>query len=360
MEKQITETENNLTTPNRKGFKSRIKLLLSISIPIILIALIAVGVRAYQIKQAVEQTAKEIHVSVPQDIAPKVALKESEPISILLLGLDTPWDTSTHDLGRSDTMILLTIDPKLKKTTMVSIPRDIRVHIEDRGFQKINAVWTFGEVEEEGKGIETATAFVSEMFDIPIHYVAQINFRGFSDLVTAIGGIEVDNAFEFTTSKYHFPAGEIELNGPEALAYVRMRYQDPLSEVGRQARQRMVLQEIFNKLNAFAIFSDYREIFDAVEKNVRTNLTLNEMYQLKNDYASSIGEMEPVVIETTSASIAEVTNPQTASSYQRLSFEERIRITNILRESLRLPRKDISEYEQNIEELSNPIVKENS
>ena len=320
-----------------------VKVLTASASAILLIALIKI----YQVQSALESTVDKINVEIPEQTAPKVELKDLKPISILLLGLDIPHHKKGTDIGRTDTMMLVTINPETKQTTIVSIPRDIRVYIEEQGFQKINAVWTFGEIAEEGSGIEASTAFISEMFDTPINYAVQLDFQGFSDLVDAIGGVTVENDFAFTSRRYEFPVGPLELDGKEALTYVRMRYEDPLGETGRQKRQRQVIRQIAHNMKSPKVLSSLRSIFRAVEDNVRTNLTLDEMIELHQDYVPMLGKIESIVVETTPATIDDI-------SYERLHFEERVRIANILRNSLELASKETSEYTQTTEELSNP------
>src|SRR5690606_29205840 len=108
-----------------------------------------------------------------------------------------------------------------KSMKMVSIPRDTRTEIIGKGFQdKINHAYAFG-------GPEMAIDTVENFLDIPIDYFVQVNMESFKDIVDAVGGVTVNNSFSFNAGGYTFNEGQISLNGAEALAYSRMRYEDP-------------------------------------------------------------------------------------------------------------------------------------
>ncbi len=306
------------------------------------------------------ETEKKIVIDVPD--APEVDLSKLKPISILLLGLDERPEAERvgqfeNDIGRTDTMVLITIDPKSSTTKMMSIPRDLRVSLaQSEGFQKINSAYTFGEAEKQGQGPANAMKTVSELLDIPINYFVEMNFQGFSDLVDAVGGITIYNEFEFTTDGYTFPVGDVYLDGEHALAYVRMRHEDPEGEIGRQKRQRKVIEAILAKANGVTVVTRYKEVFDAVGANMKTNLTFEEMYKLKTAYQPSLASLEDVTMNVTSAKIDEPGDSYGGLDYYRMSFEERMRLTQIFRNHLQLDPKDPSQYEMNTEELSNPTI----
>src|SRR5690606_27392907 len=132
--------------------------------------------------------------------------------------------------------IVLTVNPNKESIQMVSIPRDTRTEIIGKGFEdKINHAYAFG-------GMEMAIDTVENFLDIPIDYYVQVNMEGFKDLIDAVGGVTVENDLAFTQDGYHFPEGTITLYGDEALAFVRMRKNDPRGEFGRQLRQRQIIE----------------------------------------------------------------------------------------------------------------------
>lgn len=211
----------------------------------------------------------------------KLDVEKQHPFSVLMLGVDQ----RENDSGRSDTMIVATVNPKKESVEMVSIPRDTRVEIVGKGTEdKINHAFAFG-------GTETAIKTVEEFLEIPIDYVVNINMEGFKDIVDAVGGITVNNDLDFSYEGHHFKKGEITLNGEEALAYVRMRKEDPRGDFGRQIRQRQAIEGIVKKAMSFSSITRYQDIFDAVGNNVKTNMTLSDIMNIQKNYKAASQEI---------------------------------------------------------------------
>lgn len=219
-------------------------------------------------------------------------LTNKQPISVLLLGVDE----RPNDPGRSDTIIVGTFNPSEQTTHLLSIPRDTLITLpgtEDQ-LDKINATYTYG-------GISQVTQAVEELLEIPIHFYGQLNFQGFVDLVDAVNGITVDAPFDFTVTGYQ--SGEIQieegvqhLNGEEALGYARMRKQDPRGDFGRQDRQREVIQNLLDKLISFSSLTRMNEILEAIQPNLRTNVTINQALSIAGNYASALDNVEETTI----------------------------------------------------------------
>lgn len=150
------------------------------------------------------------------DLPLKKTNTTAPPINILLLGVDE----REGDKGRSDTMIVATLNPKTDSMLMTSIPRDTRVELPGRsGYSKINAAYAYG---DESLSVKT----VEKYLDIDISYYAKVNMEGLSDLVDVVGGVTVNNDIDWTHGGYHYKKGILHLDGKHALAYVRMRHQD--------------------------------------------------------------------------------------------------------------------------------------
>lgn len=244
-------------------------------ISLVLIAGIAVYI--YSVFQSLNQTLETIHEPIRETSEKreeKITLKKQEPFSVLLLGVDE----RPNDRGRSDTIIVLTVNPNKESIQMVSIPRDTRTEIIGKGFEdKINHAYAFG-------GMEMAIDTVENFLDIPIDYYVQVNMEGFKDLIDAVGGVTVENDLAFTQDGYHFPEGTITLYGDEALAFVRMRKNDPRGEFGRQLRQRQIIEAIIKEGASLNTLVNYRDIFDAIAGSVKTNLTFDEMVSIQKQY----------------------------------------------------------------------------
>lgn len=215
--------------------------------------------------------------------AEKVDLSDKQPASILFLGIDQRKD----DRGRSDTMILLTINPAEKSTKILSIPRDTYTELSGLGkSDKINHAYAFG-------GIDLAMATTEKLLDVPVDYCVLLNMEGFQTIVDALGGVSVENAFAFDD----FKAGNITLNGYQALDYVRMRKQDPDGDFGRQDRQKQVINSILKKGASANMMINYPKILDTLGENVKTTISFNDMINLQKNYSDAIGTPEQLTFE---------------------------------------------------------------
>ncbi|KXH81919.1 LCP family protein [Sporosarcina sp. HYO08] len=258
---------------------------------VLLLVFVSFGAYALSFYTELSSTLKNMHSPIDREESDKraneIELENQHPFSVLVLGVDE----REGDKGRSDTMIVLTVNPKLKSTKMVSIPRDTYTEIVGYGKKdKLNHAFAFG-------GIEMSLASVENLLDMPIDYVAEINMEGFQDIVDAVGGIKVENAFDFTQDSIHFPAGTITLNGKEALSYIRMRKGDPNGDFGRQERQKQVIQGVLHKGASFNNLLKYRGIFNALGDNVKTNMTFDEMMEVQKSYRAAAGTIDQLHFE---------------------------------------------------------------
>ena len=204
----------------------------------------------------------------------------TKPLTLLLMGVDTgSGSRSDRWAGNSDSMILVTVNPKTKKTTMMSLERDILTKIKtaDGTTQaKLNAAYANG-------GADLAISTVQKMMNIHIDRSVLINMKGLVQLVDAVGGITVNNTLGFPISieenepeyKAVVEPGEQHINGDQALVYSRMRYQDPEGDYGRQKRQREVIQKVVQKVLSLNSVSHYQAILKAVSNNMQTNVELS-------------------------------------------------------------------------------------
>ncbi|MCS0543754.1 LCP family protein, partial [Aeromonas veronii] len=169
-------------------------------------------------------------------------------------------DDTEGGLGRSDVLMLVTVNPKTKDISLISIPRDSRTYIPELGRKdKINHSFSNG-------GVTSTIETVTEMLDIPIDYYVQVNMESFKDIVDAVGGITVNNDLDFSYDGYTFNKGQLSLNGSEALAYSRMRKEDPRGDFGRQERQRQVIMGVIDKGASFSTLTNFGDIMGAIGK----------------------------------------------------------------------------------------------
>ncbi|MDQ0156948.1 polyisoprenyl-teichoic acid--peptidoglycan teichoic acid transferase TagU [Robertmurraya andreesenii] len=290
---------------------------------VVLFLIIGIGAYAYSVYHSLTSAVDTMHKPIERKVSEKrteeVTLEKKEPFSVLMLGVDE----RKGDKGRSDTIIVLTVNPNKNSIKMLSIPRDTRTEIIGHGtVDKINHAYAFG-------GEEMSMNTVEHFLDIPIDYYVKINMEGFKDIVNAVGGITINNTFAFSDYDYDFKKGNITLNGDEALVFVRMRKQDPSGDYGRQQRQRLVIQGVIDKGASFSSLTRFNDIFGALGKNVKTNLTFDEMIDIQKNYKDTRHNLEQIQMEGEGKYINSI-------SYQIISKEEQKRVQDELKSHLEL------------------------
>ncbi|WP_225884265.1 LCP family protein [Lacticaseibacillus mingshuiensis] len=207
-------------------------------------------------------------------------ITSAKPISILLMGTDTGSLGRTEKKGRTDTMILVTINPTTKKTTMTSIPRDTlseMVGTSTTNVQKINAAYSIG-------GADMAVNSVSALLNVPIDYYVLVNMGALTKVVNAVGGVDVTVPFSFTQSGVSFTKGKMHLTGSQALQYVRMRDSDPEGDYGREKRQQQVITAILKNAASLSTLTNFKKLLTAIDTNLQTNLSFADMISLYQKY----------------------------------------------------------------------------
>lgn len=269
------------------------------------------GISLYQTVGQVKETAAKIYEPLPPlpqtdrtaPVPPEAPERqeskkttEQKPITILLFGVDE----REGDKGRTDTLMFLSFHPQKKQSLMISIPRDTRTTIAGRGFEdKINHAYSWG-------GIASTVGTVQDFFDTPIDYYVHVNMEGFSEIVDTLGGVTVDNPFAFSYEGYDFPQGMIQLDGNTALAYVRMRYEDPQGDLGRNKRQQQIIRQLMDKAKQTGTFTKLDQVLATVANNLKTNLTYDDMKAMLFAYRDSLETIEVVDITGSSALIGGV------------------------------------------------------
>lgn len=270
--------------------------------------LLAGGGYALYLYDQLSQTADDIHEPITReselrepsnteensssgDNTESTSAEENEdnpqPLSFLIMGVDDEESTS----GRSDTMILLTVNPGKESIKMVSIPRDTLTEISGRGTEdKINHAYAFG-------GAEMAMDSVEGLLDVPVDHFATVNMQSFEDIVDTLGGVTVQNNLAFEDNGHSYPEGEISLDGEEALSFVRMRYEDPQGDLGRTERQRQVLDAVIQEGAGISSITRIQDYLTIVEDNVRTSLTFADMRELQSDYRSARRDIDTLQLE---------------------------------------------------------------
>ncbi|GAA0319368.1 LytR family transcriptional regulator [Bacillus carboniphilus] len=298
----------------------RKKIFLSIA-SVLVVILSVLCMYAYNVYNSLQDTVSVMHQPIERDVpakrVEKLSLEKKDPFSVLLLGVDK----RENDKGRSDTMVVLTVNPNEDSIKMISIPRDTRVPIIGKDFEdKINHAYAFG-------GVPMSVATVEDFLDIPIDYYIEINMEGFQEIVDAVGGVKVKNQFAFNSGGFTFQEGQIELTGKEALAYSRMRYEDPRGDLGRQQRQRQIIEAVIRKGASLQSLWKYEDIFTALGNNVKTNLTFDEMVTFQSHYSSAVKQIDHYQVDGKGQRMDNI-------YYYVVSDEERARLQDIIKKHL--------------------------
>ena len=217
----------------------------------------------------------------PDDVGVNSAFEEHEVINIALLGIDTRTESFK---GRSDAVIILTIDQEHDKIKMTSIARDSYVEIEDRGYDKLTHAYAYG-------GARLAIKTINENYDMNITDYITVNFFGIADIIDELGGltVDVDDSERYVMNTEYVPelnkigipckkitkTGPQHLTGAQALAYSRNRY-SPGGDAARTGRQREILSLMFDKVKTMGVTKLPGLIRMALSKS-ETSLTNQEI-----------------------------------------------------------------------------------
>ncbi len=273
-------------------------------------------------KDTLDKTYNGSNVTKSRDVSS--VLKDKRPISILLLGTDT-GDLGRDDTGRTDTIIVATLNPETKTTTLTSIPRDTKVRVPDsiNSYDKVNSAYTIG-------GVSTAIETIQDTLDIPIDYYVLVNMRGLTQIVDAVGGITIKPLLTFKYEDADVTKGKtVTMNGKQALAYSRMRYDDPEGDYGRQKRQKQVIEAIVNKSLSVSAVSNYQKLLKSIGSNMQTDLTYGDMITIATSYKDAGQTIESNVLQGQDTMLDGL-------SYQVASASEKKKVSDAIRKQLGL------------------------
>lgn len=269
-------------TKRSKEKKSKKKIWLWIIGSLLTIFLIFIGTAYYTIQKTMNKINTPLVEATGDENEVQKIVTKKDPFSVLMLGVDE----RKNDSGRSDTMIVITVNPEKHTMKMLSIPRDTRTEIiGHNSVDKINHAYAFG-------GVPMAVNTVEHFLDIPIDYYVFVNMEGFLQIIDTIGGVTINNDMDLTYNTYHYPKGEITLDGDNALIFSRIRYEDPRGDFGRQIRQRQIIEAVLKKASTPSILLKATDMLDVVGENVRMNFTMKDLIQLQSIYKQMDGNIE--------------------------------------------------------------------
>lgn len=265
-----------------------------ITILIVLIVLIiAAGIfvfsKLHSLNNSINHPLNRDHSQLRQK-----SLKDGDPMTVVLYGIDDDSERHQENLGqRSDSIVLMSINPKNKKTVMVSIPRDTRAEIVGRNTtEKINHAYAYG-------GPKMAVNSLEKLMNVPVdHYIA-INMDGVKTVVDEIGGVDVTSNATFKFHGYQFEQGEkYHMDGDKALTYMRSRKEEGAGgDEGRQLRQQQVITAVAKEAFSINSITKLNGIFKAAQDNLKTDLSFVQLNSFKSDYDKAQDNVEKLTID---------------------------------------------------------------
>jgi LCP family protein required for cell wall assembly len=213
--------------------------------------------------------------------------EQKERVNILLLGTDKRPDEA---IARTDTMILVTVDPNTKTAGMLSIPRDLWVSVPGYYEDRINKAFFLGQQDGyPGGGAALAMKTIQYNLGVPIHFYVKVDFSGFEQIVDTLGGIDIyvpetiddptypDNNYGY--EPFYIEAGQHTLNGHDTLRYARTRH-TPGADFSRARRQQQVLLAIRDKALQLGMVPKIPELWNTMSGAVETDLQLVDIVEL--------------------------------------------------------------------------------
>jgi polyisoprenyl-teichoic acid--peptidoglycan teichoic acid transferase len=268
----------------RRGWYWAVLAVAALVTAVVLYTLSMVGVAVQEMTDPVQ----------PQTLTPEarpVPVQERQRINILAVGLD-------DDQLRTDTMLVVSIDPQSKQVAVLQIPRDTRAMLSGKGtYEKINGAYAFGVGDKQFPANLRALKTVEDLLDVSIHYTVVIDLDGFRQVIDKIGNVTVtipqkmDYDDPTQDLHIHFEPGVKKLNGKEALEFVRWRHNNdgtgyPDGDLGRIRTQQQFLGILLDQMLKPANLLSLPNQLVTLSKNVSTSMDVTQMLNLTKLSAS--------------------------------------------------------------------------
>lgn len=258
------------TTKNKSSKK---KIIIGVLATVCTIIIACIGGGYYYVNNLLNKVEKVEVKEEELSINPELKEKYGDIKNIALFGIDSEDGVS----GRSDSIMILTLDSVNKKMKLTSVMRDSYVDIPGRGMDKINHAYAFG-------GPQLAIKTLNENFNLDIKDFMSVNFSTLPTIIDKVGGVDINITSEEVP---HIPGSYVGVNtlsGAQSLAYARIRYAEG-GDYKRTERQRTVIDGLFAKLKATSI-SEYPGLIGEFLPLVQTNMSSTDLIGLSKDFAT--------------------------------------------------------------------------
>ena len=203
-------------------------------------------------------------------------LVAKDKTTVMVMGVDERKD----DVGRSDTLMVTAVDPKKKSASLLSIPRDTRVHIPGYGYDKINVAYSLG-------GHKLTQDTVEEFLDTPMEHYVLVKVPAFKRIIDAIGGVDIDvEKRMYYVDEWDDDGGLVidlypgrqHMDGKTAITYVR--YRDEEGDIGRVERQQKFMKAVMDQIMSPSILPRLPDVIREVMSSVETDLSFRQILEL--------------------------------------------------------------------------------
>lgn len=292
----------------------------------------------------------------PQKANKENLMVAKDKIMVMIMGVDE----REGDVGRSDTLMVATLDPKKKKAALLSIPRDTRVKIKGNGFDKINAAYAYG-------GYQLTQDTVENLLGVQMEHYVIINIKSFKKIIDAIGGVDINVEKRMYYEDIWDDDGGLlidlqpgmqHMDGDTAITYVR--YRDEEGDIGRISRQQKFMQAVMDRITSPAIIPHIPAIVKEIIGSVETDLSVKQIIEfltaLKEAQRSGLqSEMlpgKPVYIDGVSYWVPDLSKLRTT-----IANTLDVPMSGNIRSSME---KDAMEYQESIPENARELNPEES
>ncbi|WP_281885945.1 LCP family protein [Paenibacillus sp. YYML68] len=219
-----------------------------------------------------------------------------KPMSFLLAGVDSR--SGSGGSMNSDVLMLVSLNPKTRSATVVSIPRDLELKPKALGLssQKANYYYAYYNNQNKDTALEKTKQLFSTMFNVPLNYMAVIDFDGFREVVDELGGLEVDVDMDMRYvdtvdgTNINLKQGLQKLDGKQALDYLRYRKSNrgtaESSDTARNERQQVVLDKLLQKMTSLSGITQLGGVLEIAGRNVQTDIPADTLRRFLLNFRS--------------------------------------------------------------------------
>ncbi len=275
----------NFMFASRYRWKRIIGIIISMVLIVVLASVTVFMGETYAMLGSISGSGSQADASGP--VADSVSVTE-EPFNIYITGIDQ-WESEKGlDLERSDVNMIVTVNPVTKKVLLTSIPRD--------SYVKLHTAQQMDKLTHTGiYGVDETINTVEDWLGIDLNYYVKMNFSAAVEIIDALGGVKVYSpvAFDSSLKDYHYKKGWQYLGGYKALYFARERHAFEGEDSARVENQQIIVKAVIKKMtSSTALLTNYGEVMSAASRNMRTNMSSDDMLALVKMQLTDLSEWD--------------------------------------------------------------------